>query len=234
MAMKKKNSAGSQPSAAETSDGGNRERYDAGEQREVGELVAHVLEALNEKLAGSSRPVLDGSLRIEIETKSSTRRTRIRLKSFRVLEHDDDLKQGERVPDKAEKSAVGAVTSKIVRDSQEFKALIENQNGDIVFKDEEGTGADRMMTSKLEEKLATLAKKVKTEWSGVKLRVTEAWDENDEHGTNSIHYEARAADLTTWPVDGAKLGRLARLAVESGLEWVFYENALHVHVSMSK
>lgn len=36
------------------------------------------------------------------------------------------------------------------------------------------------------------------------------------------------------PIDGGKLGRLGRLAVEAGLEWVFFENRFHVHVSMSK
>jgi len=29
------------------------------------------------------------------------------------------------------------------------------------------------------------------EWSGGKVRVTEAWDEDDEHSGQALHYEAR-------------------------------------------
>jgi hypothetical protein len=146
----------------------------------------------------------------------------------------DDLRIGDKVPDKAERDVVGAAASVIKRGTPEFLALTRNGNVDVVFKDEEGTGADRMMTSRLSASIDALAALVKGEWPESRLRVTEAWDENMEHGTRSVHYEARAADLTTSPVDGRKLGRLARLAVTAGFDWVFYENALHVHVSMAK
>lgn len=146
----------------------------------------------------------------------------------------NDLNLGDKVPNKSEATTVGAATSKIIRGTPEFAALVKNTNADIVFKDEEGTGADRMMTTKLKNKLDALAVLVKKEWPALKLRVTEAWDENDEHSTASVHYEARGADLTTSDVDAAKLGRLGRLAVDAGLEWVFYEDAAHIHVSMSK
>jgi hypothetical protein len=147
---------------------------------------------------------------------------------------NDDLQIGDMVPKKSERDVVGAATTIIKRGTPEFKALKQNNNADVAFKDEEGTGADRMMTTRLSAAIDALAPLVKAEWPGTKLRVTEAWDENMEHGTNSVHYEARAADLTTSPVDGNKLGRLARLAVNAGFDWVFYENALHVHASESK
>lgn len=140
----------------------------------------------------------------------------------------------QKVPNKKQGEVVGVATTKIVRDTPEYKALVKNTNPDIVFKDEEGTGADQMVTPKLNEKLDALAAKVKAEWPDVKLRVTETWDENDEHSTNSVHYEARAADLTTSDQDNAKLGRLGRLAVDAGFEWVFYEDTLHIHASVSK
>ena len=53
-----------------------------------------------------------------------------------------------------------------------------------------------MMTPKLKARLDALANLVAAEWSGVKLRVTEAWDEDDEHSPTALHYEGRAADLT--------------------------------------
>jgi len=36
------------------------------------------------------------------------------------------------------------------------------------------------------------------------------------------------------PIDGTRLGRLAQLAVDAGLDWVYFENAAHVHVSVPK
>ena len=145
-----------------------------------------------------------------------------------------ELHLGQKVPDASEVDTSGPIRRKIRRRDPEFASLEANNNPMIVFKDEEGTGADRMMTPKLADKLDALADLVAAEWPGVKLRVTEAWDENDEHASGSLHYEGRAADLTTSPIDGTKLGRLAGLAVQAELHWVFYENALHVHVSMKR
>lgn len=144
----------------------------------------------------------------------------------------DDLSRGQKVPNAPEASICGAIKKKIRRTDPEFGTLVSNQNPAIVFKDEEGTGADRMMSPRLRDELNTLANLVSAEWAGSKLRVTEAWDENDEHSPEALHYEGRAADLTTSPVDGAKLGRLARLAVDAGLDWVFFEDSSHIHVSV--
>ena len=145
-----------------------------------------------------------------------------------------DLKLRERVPDKTEVEAVGALKKKIKRTDPEFKDLEENTNADILFKDEEKTGADRMMTPRLCQGLNRLAAAVKSTWSGITLRVTEAWDENNEHSGASLHYEGRAADITTSDQDGGKLGHLARLAVDAGLDWVFFEDERHVHVSVAR
>jgi hypothetical protein len=145
-----------------------------------------------------------------------------------------DFRQGQHVPAGGEFATCGPIAGKVRRTDPAFANLVRNDNPDIIFKDEEGTGADRMMTPRLKEMLDRLAPLVAGEWPGVKLRVTEAWDENDEHSGNSLHYEGRAADLTTSPVDGNKLGRLCRLAVGAGFDWVFFENSAHAHVSVRK
>lgn len=140
----------------------------------------------------------------------------------------------QKVPNKSETDAVGGITKKITRTSPEFQEFVRNDNPDVIFKNEERTDADLMMTRKLKEKIDNLAQLVKTELPGFKLRVTEAWDENMEHNPTSTHYEGRAADMTTDPVSPAKLGRLAGLAVEAGFDWVFFENDKHIHASVSR
>jgi hypothetical protein len=60
------------------------------------------------------------------------------------------LQPGERVPSGVAESdarASGSICpNPIIRGSSRFNDLYENYNSDIVFKDEEGTGADHHMT----------------------------------------------------------------------------------------
>ncbi len=111
--------------------------------------------------------------------------------------------------------------------------LVENRNPQIVFKDEEKTGVDRFMSPRLNEAMDRLAGHVRREWPGVRVRVTEAFDEEDEHSRDSTHYEGRGADLTLSDRDPKKLGMLSALATISGFDWVYYEDNKHIHVSVN-
>lgn len=149
-------------------------------------------------------------------------------------EEEQPWREGQRFPDTAEATVIGQPAGKIRRGTSAFDALVRCDEGEIVFKDEEGTGADRMMTPRLAQRLGRLAHAVSRRWPDSHLRVTEAWDERGEHGEKSAHYEGRAADLTTDPKDPRKLGHLARMAVQAGLDWVFFEDDTHVHASVRR
>lgn len=143
----------------------------------------------------------------------------------------DVFRVGDYAPGRPEIDVVGGAGKPIRRRSRDYSRLVECVHDDIVFKDEEKNGADRRMSRRTHERLHALARLVEREWPGKKPRVTEAWDEDTEHGDKSVHYEGRALDLTVSDLDTTKLGRLSALSRDAGFDWVYFEDATHVHVS---
>ena len=105
---------------------------------------------------------------------------------------------------------------------------------------------DFMMDPAAAAALGRLADLVAKEWSdpltggpAFRVRVTEAFDSMHEHSARSTHYQGRANDLTLSPVPAATgdarrafYGRLSRLAVCAGYDYVLFENQAHVHASV--
>lgn len=151
-----------------------------------------------------------------------------------VKRQRSQLTIGERVPNDAEVRVVGSADQPVRRGSAAFARLGNCADCPFVFKDEERNASDRRMTPRLRRSLVELSKLVRQTWPKLELRVTEAWDDRSEHGRESVHYEGRAADITTSDQDPQKLGRLAALAVRAGFDWVYYEDATHVHVSVKR
>jgi hypothetical protein len=126
-----------------------------------------------------------------------------------------------------ETQAAGAMSCRIQRDSCAYRFLVGNLDPSIVFKREEEAPYD-------------LNELVGAEWGGaLQLRITDAYDsllehdlaQTDESRKYSLHFEGRSIDLTTWPIQPARYGRLCTLALCAGFDWVHHEGD-HCHASI--
>jgi hypothetical protein len=105
---------------------------------------------------------------------------------------------------------------------------------------------DYLMDPAAAAALVRLADLVAREWQdpltggpAFRVRVTEGFDSMHEHSARSTHYQGRANDLTLSPVPAATgdarrayYGRLSRLAVCAGYDYVLFEDQAHVHASV--
>jgi hypothetical protein len=129
------------------------------------------------------------------------------------------------------------------RDSCGYQKLVGILDPTIVFYREEAPpydAEDHVIHPAMVLPLARLNQLVQAEWGGVyQLRVTDAYDSLLDHDPPeskpetrySLHYEGRAIDLTTWPVDLSRYGRLCALAHCAGFDWVHHEGN-HCHASI--
>jgi len=132
---------------------------------------------------------------------------------------------------------------RIERDSCAFRLMVGNLDADIVFKGEEEppyAGEDIRMHPEMLLPLYRLRQLVEAEWGGtVRLRVTDTYDSLLEHDLAqpdlsrrySLHFEGRSVDLTTWPIELGRYGRLCALAHCAGFDWVQHEGD-HCHASI--
>ena len=139
--------------------------------------------------------------------------------------------------------AAGPMMCRIERESCGYYYLVGNLNARIVFKREETPPFDEediLMHPNMVLPLHRLSNLVFEEWGGyVQLRVTDAYDSLLEHDLNqvdenrkvSLHFEGRAVDLTTWPIEPERYPRLCALAQCAGFAWVHNEGT-HCHAAI--
>jgi hypothetical protein len=142
-----------------------------------------------------------------------------------------------------ERAASTPMQCHLERGSCGYNQLVGILDPTIVFKQEEEPPYDTediLMHPAMLLPLSRLNHLVQTEWDGAfQLRVTDAYDSLLEHDPPdsepatrySLHYEGRAIDLTLWPVDQSRYGRLCALAHCAGFDWVLNEGT-HCHASM--
>ena len=85
----------------------------------------------------------------------------------------------------------------------------------------------------MEDAFRRLIELVDQEGGGIKVQ--DVYRDKGIHSANSLHKQGRAIDLTSQDLDAVSLGKLAKLAVAAGFDWVYFESrgGLHVHASVN-
>ncbi|MBN1945593.1 MAG: hypothetical protein JW797_07940 [Bradymonadales bacterium] len=172
------------------------------------------------------------------------------------------LRIADSVPDAQESEVVGQVAIEERMDPLVARTVLSDMryfpaSRFILFKDEEQrqldeagqapfASEDYLFDPRLAAGLQQVGEHVLAQWTdpisegpAFQLRLTEGYDSLIEHSPNSNHYRGRAADLTLSPVPAASrearaeyYGRLARLAVCAGFDFIAFEDRFHIHVSV--
>ncbi|XP_077979902.1 uncharacterized protein LOC144435200 [Glandiceps talaboti] len=101
--------------------------------------------------------------------------------------------------------------------------------------------SDRVMSTRMNSVIRYLQKMVRDEWTDVKLKVLEAWDEpyegqpyeNGDNPADSLHYEGRAILVKLSDNDNDKLTTLASFAICSGIDYVEHKDN-HLYMAVKK
>jgi len=140
--------------------------------------------------------------------------------------------------------AAGPMLCRIEPGTCAYHLMVGELDPTIVFKREEEPPYDHediLMHPAMLLPLWRLNELVTEEWGGqIRLRVTDAYDsllehdlgQPDENRKNSLHFEGRAIDLTTWPIEPNRYSRLCSLAHCAGFDWVHNEGD-HCHAAIN-
>jgi len=142
-----------------------------------------------------------------------------------------------------ESITAGRMLCHIKPDSCAYDLMVGRIDPTVIYKQEETppfNAEDFMIHPGMVQPLLRLNELVRAEWRGaVQLRITDAYDsllshdppESEPKTRYSLHYEGRALDFTTWPVDRSLYPRLCALAQCAGFDWVHNEGS-HCHASI--
>uniref|UniRef100_A0A4W3I343 Hedgehog protein n=1 Tax=Callorhinchus milii TaxID=7868 RepID=A0A4W3I343_CALMI len=134
------------------------------------------------------------------------------------------------IPNVAEKTlgASGRYEGKITRNSERFKELTPNYNPDIIFKDEEDSGADRLMTQVQQPGLMNLSS-LGHVWKGLKIVLSQAFEEIGANSLPTLRSHKLSIEVSTSQRRRKKKTQAVQTAGEAGNRWMFRISLSRLH-----